>query len=305
MQKLTELKTRIENVSNIQTIAQTMAAVAAAKLSKTRRRAEGMREYTARIRHILLTQQRYADQLGLPLYILSPFLQPRKTIDNVTLLVVTADIGMCGGYNLQANRLALDFIKDREGEGKKITLLSKGFKGQMYFGKLGYEFELKQRWQRTGLTEPEVEEILSLATKQFLEGKADEIYCLYTKFYSPINHRASIIRLLPLEMELGEAPEEPEKKWFYEPNLPEIILELIPIYLKAQVYDVLLESYASEQGARMVSMEEAKERAEKTLGECKTLYHRLRREAVTLGLLGSVSVSEILSDEDEEAVKDE
>jgi F-type H+-transporting ATPase subunit gamma len=260
--------------------------------------------YADRIRRILLTQQRCAARLGLPLSGLSPFLQPKESTKNITLILITADIGMCGGYNLQANRLALEFIKARENEGRKVMLLAKGKKGQRYFGKLGYEFVLRQTWSRTGLTEPEVDEILSFATNQFLEGETDEVYCLYTKFFTPIKHQAAIIRMLPLEAEFGDAPEKEVDEWYYEPNLPDLIRELIPIYLKAQIYDVLLESYASEQGARMVAMEEAKERAEEALGECQTLYHRLQREGVTLGLLGTISVSEILADETDEAVQE-
>lgn len=297
MQKQTELKVKIQSVKNIQTIAQTMAVVAAAKLSRTRRQAEGMRLYAEKIRRLLLTQQGYAEMLGVPLFKLSPLLKERESCKNLVLILLTGDLGMCGSYNLQANHLAFQFIKAREKEGKKVMLWAKGKKGQRYFSKLGYEFLAEDVWLRIGVTDTEVEDILSFVTRCFVEEQADEVYCLYSKFYTPVRREATIIRILPIKMELRERPEKEEEKWDYEPNFVELVQELIPLYLKAQVYDVLLESFASEQGARMVAMEEAKERAEKTLKECQTLFHRVKREAITLDLLGVLFAAEVMETE--------
>jgi F-type H+-transporting ATPase subunit gamma len=109
MGKLLELRQRIRAVENIQAITRTLATVAAAKLSRTRRRAAGLREYAGSVRGMLYRQQRDLAARGLDLGALSPLLRERRPVRRVVVLVITGDRGMCGGYNLGACRLALEF----------------------------------------------------------------------------------------------------------------------------------------------------------------------------------------------------
>jgi F-type H+-transporting ATPase subunit gamma len=296
MLKLLELKQRIRSVQNIETITRTLATVSAAKLSWSRRRAAGLREYTRRMENILFDQQAYLASKGLNIGSLSPLLEERNIVRSVAVLVMTADRGMCGNYNLAACRLALDFWEKRKKAGQKAVFLAQGRKGERYLRKRGAAVVSAAGWRREGVRPEDVEKFLSLLIGLFLNGTVDEVYAVYTQFYSPIRRLPQIRRLLPVTLELHGQMRPAPDKWHYEPSFREIIDELLAIYVRVQLYDVLLESYASEQGARMIMMEEATERAHKTLGECRMLYNRLRRESITIDLLGVLFASKVVEE---------
>jgi len=304
MQKLIELKQRMKTVQNIQTITRTLATVSSAKLSRTRHKAAGMRQYTEKMRQTLHHQQQYLENQGLKIEDFSSFIAARPKIENIVLLHLAGDRGMCGSYNLAANRMSLDFITAQEAEGRKVELVIKGEKGERFFRKKTKNTILhSEGWKRAGVLPEDVDRIYEKITNIFLSGQADEVYCLYTQFYSPIRRFPRIVRMLPVKPDIsGEAislvaGERPEK-WVYEPTFQSIMDEMISIFLRIQVEDVLLESYASEQGARMITMEEATERADKTLQECRVLFNRLRREVITTDLLGVLFASRVREEEE-------
>lgn len=297
MQKLIELKQRMKTVQNIETITRTMATVSAAKLSRTRRRAAGLREYAQKMREIFYDQQEYLAKTGLSLAAFSPLLKEKGKVDKVALFLITADRGMCGNYNLAAARLGLGFWERRKRAGQKVLFIAKGRKGERYFKKRRANIIYKESWRREGVLPEDVERILELLINLYLTGEVDEVYTVYTQFYSPIRRRPLVTRLLPIKLQPKEKIGEEEiEKWFYEPSFREIIDELLSIYLRVQLFDVLLESFASEQGARMITMEEATERAEKTLKECRVMYNRLRREVITIDLLSVLFASKVVEE---------
>ena len=141
------------------------------------------------------------------------------------------------------------------------------------------------------MTDEDVDALFARVSDAFLSGEADEVWCTYTRFFSPIRRYPTLVRLLPLTFEAGgsgllatvaaatppETEDSPER-WFYEPDLSTILTEVLGVFLRLQIEDVLLESFASEQGARMITMEEATERADRSLQELTVAYNRLRRE---------------------------
>jgi F-type H+-transporting ATPase subunit gamma len=296
VQKLIELVQRISSVQSIETITRTLATVSAAKLSWSRRRAAGLREYTRKIEKILSTQQAYREGSGIRAVSRSTLLRERQAVRTIALFVITADRGMCGSYNLAACRLALDFWTNAKKAGQNALFLMKGRKGERYFRKRGAVIAHAEGWRREGVRPEEVEKLLSLLLDLFVSGAVDEVYAVYTQFYSPVRRLPKIKRLLPVVLEQNGHGEVPTEKWYYEPSFREIIDELLDIHVRVQLYDVLLESYASEQGARMITMEEATERADKTLGEYRLLYNRLRRESITIDLLGVLFASKVVEE---------
>ena len=296
MLKLLELKQRMKSVENIETIARTLATVSAAKLSGSRRRAAGQREYTRKMEEILGHQKAYLEGKGVSIGSLSPLLTERDTVHNVAVLVITADRGMCGNYNLAACRLAMKFWEQRKKSGQNAVFLVKGRKGERYFRKRSAAIVYSAGWRRKGVLPAEVEKILSLLLEQYLSRTVDEVYAVYTQFYSPIRRLTKIKRMLPITLELHGQGGSAINKWYYEPSFRDIINELLAIYLRVQLYDALLESYSSEQGARMITMEEATERANKTLWECRGMHNRLRREAITLDLLSALYASRVVEE---------
>jgi F-type H+-transporting ATPase subunit gamma len=294
--KLLELKQRMMSVENIETITRTLATVSAAKLSGSRRRAAGLREYTRKMEEILGHQKAYLEGKGVSIGSLSPLLTERDDVHNVAVLVITADRGMCGNYNLAACRLAMKFWEQRKKSGQNTVFLVKGRKGERYFRKRSAAIVYSAGWRRKGVLPEEVEKILSLLLEQYLSRAVDEVYVVYTQFYSPIRRLTKIKRMLPITLELHGQGGSAINRWYYEPSFREIVDELLAIYLRAQLYDALLESYSSEQGARMITMEEATERANKTLWECRGIHNRLRRESITLDLLSALYASRVVEE---------
>ncbi len=296
MLRLLELIQRMKSVENIGTITRTLATVSAAKLSWSRRRAAGLREYTQKMEEILGHQKAYLQGKGVSIGSLSSLLAERDAVHTVAVLVITADRGMCGNYNLAACRMAMKFWEQRKKAAQNTVFLMKGRKGEQYFRKRNAAIVYSAGWRRKGVLPEEVEKFLSLLLDQYVSRAVDEVYVVYTQFYTPIRRLTKIKRLLPITLELNGQGGSTIERWYYEPSFREIIDELLAIYLRVQLYDVLMESYSSEQGARMVTMEEATERADKTLWECRGLYNRLRRESITIDLLGALYASKVVEE---------
>jgi len=289
MSKLLELRERIRTVENIQTITRTLATVASARLARARRRATGMRTYARTLREILHRQQAHLPGAGA--YRAGPLslLEHRSPVRNVVLLVLTSDRGMCGGYNLDLCRCALGFWEERRKAGQRVRFVLKGTRGARYFARLGAEILHEDAWRRELIGRTEIERLLGLLLSPYRAHVVDEVHVAYTEFRSPIHRVPRVVRLFPLELGPGKEEAPPGGEWwFYEPLAREVLDELIAVYARAQLCDVLLESYASEQGARMITMEEATERADRTLQECRAQHNRLRRETVTTDVVGAL-----------------
>jgi F-type H+-transporting ATPase subunit gamma len=304
VQKLVDVRKRTATVRSIRSVASTMATVASAKLSRTRERAAGMRVYAERMREVVRSQQAAAVESGVDLVALSPFLLPREDVRRVMLLHISGDRGMCGAYNSAIDRLAGTFIRTRLAEGLEVSAIAKGLKGARYLQRrTKAQVEDSAGWPKAGVTDEQVDALYERLSQAFLTGQADEVWCTFTRFYSPLRRYPTTVRLLPLSFESaavgGTSGGESggARHWFYDPDLATIMTELLGIFLRLQIEDVLLESYASEQGARMITMEEATERADRSLQELTVAYNRLRRELITTDLLGVLFASGLREEE--------
>lgn len=300
MQKLLELKHRMGTIRNIQTVTQTLATVSSAKLSRSRGRAAGIRLYADRTRDALHRQQAHLACRGEDPKALSPYLTPHCDEPRILLLHIAADRGMCGNYNMAINRRAMRFIQHQKDAGREVRAVCKGLKAQSYLTRRGLaSVEHGEPWPRTGLQDEDVDRIFALVTEPFLTGEVQEVYATFTQFHTPIRRVPRAIRLLPLQAsrDLPEATGHCS----YEPDAGSVLTELIAMFVRCQIEEVLLQSYASEQGARMITMEEASERAAQALHDCNILYNRLRREAITTDLLGVLFAAQLKSEEASEA----
>jgi F-type H+-transporting ATPase subunit gamma len=297
MQRLIEVKKRMSTISDIQSVARTMATVASAKLSRTRERAAGMRVYADRMRRVLERQQRYLAHIEIPLEYVSHYFVTRGEPQRIMLVHLSGDHGMCGNYNVVINRLALDAIEGWHERGIDVDVVTRGAKGEAYLRKrTGSPLVDTATWPRSGVTDEVVDDLFDVACTAFETGEVDEVWCTYTRYYAPVKREPSLVRLLPIMPQGGREDAGPiaaaeTERWSYEPRFSDIVLQLARTFARMQFEDVLLESYASEQGARMITMEEATERAGKMLHECRVLYNRLRREFITTDLIGVLFAS--------------
>lgn len=298
-QKLIEVKHRMRSIDNIRNITQTIATVAAAKLARTRTKAAGLQTYSRKMREIILDQSTHVQESGEELGKYSPLLRGKEKVEKVGLFVIASDVGMCGNYNGRINRLAHKFAQDKLAKNQQVFLITKGLKAEEYFRKkTKLPIIHKYTWRSEGVSLADAEEVLNLMLNFYERATVDQVDIAYTQFYSAVKSEPKVLKLLPLSLGVGEKAEGPRlESWIYEPNRALILEELVPTYLRIQVYDILLESYASEQAARMMAMEEATDRAEKTLRALLAQYNKMRRELVTLDLLGIISAGKVLEKE--------
>lgn len=288
MEKLADVRGRMRSVSGIGEVCRTLATVASAKLAQTHERARGACQYTAALRSILTRQQRAASADGLDPATMSPLLAERDTVGAVSVIVIGADRGLCGGHNLALGRAAREFVLERAGAGIEVSAVVKGRRAETYLRRTTHvEIADASGWTRAGVTDAEVDRLLAIAVDGFLGRKVDEVWACYTSFHSTMRREPTIVRLLPVMPESSlDGEESLPGEWHHEPARQPCIEELLEAFVRLQIEDVLLEAFASEQAARMVTMQEASERADRALATLRVHYNRLRRESITADLVG-------------------
>lgn len=301
-QKLVDLKNRMGSVENIMGTTQTMSTVAAAKLAKSRSKALSLRAYTERLRRIALIQSQYALSSKEAPQNVSPLLVNKPKQNKIVVFMIASDIGMCGSYNGAIGKKTHLFLEKylKDNKDAEVGVWIKGKRGERYIKrKTPFPILKIAPWSDQGVSMSDALSLIEEMTDLFLNQNIDEIYCAYTKFNGPAKREPTVIKMLPFTFSYGE---ETGKKydftqWIYEPNPLSILTELIPTYFKVQMFDILLESYASEQGARMMAMEDASERAAEKLNDMGVQYNRMRRDLITLDLLGTLSAAAVIEKE--------
>jgi len=286
MQQLNDVRSRMSSVTGIGEVCRTLSTVAAAKLATARERALGVRDYSGELRRMAARQQRAARRAGIEPETLSPLMESRP-VSRVLVVVIGADRGLCGGYNLALGREAKRFLgvlHDRAGEVETLVI---GHRAERYLQRAcGIVPDDVWPWTRAGVTEEMVADLLELTVEAFTSRRVDEVWAVYTSFVSAIQRYPRLARLLPIAALGGTEDDVDPVRWFYEPSRGLCVAEILEVLVRLQIEDVLLETYASEQAARMVTMQEASERADKSLEELRIRYNRLRREAITADLTG-------------------
>ncbi|HHV46666.1 MAG TPA: ATP synthase F1 subunit gamma [Tissierellia bacterium] len=283
-QSTREIKRRIRGINNIKQITNAMELVASARLKRARDRLEKTRPYYNAI------YENIREVLGELGSINHPYLKPRE-IKRSLYIVIAADRGLAGGFNSNVNRLAereMKYIKDR------VKVIAVGTKARDYFRLRGYDIMA----EFIGITEDpsfkDAKNIGTLALEAYEKGEIDEVKLVYTRFISVISQQPDILRLLPGDS--LKADEEKAKRAIieFEPSLDDVLNYLIPKYIQSVIYGALVESSASQQGARRTAMENATDNAEEMIDELLLTYNRVRQAAITTEITEIVSGAEAL-----------
>lgn len=288
MEKLADVRKRMRSVAGIGEVCRTLATVASAKLAQTHDRTRGARAYTATLRGMIARQQCAARASGADPSALSPLLAERPAVHSIALVTIAADRGLCGGYNIALGRAAREFALHQAARGVDVIAIVKGRRAETYLRRAtDIPIVEASGWTRAGVTAEEVDRLLARVTTAFLGDEVDEVWACFTAFVSSIRHDPVVVRLLPVAPQAdGEVTGAVPDRWFYEPSQAPCVDELLRAFVRLQIEDVLLEAYASEQAARMVTMQEASERADRSLAELRVHYNRLHRESITADLVG-------------------
>lgn len=293
-----DVKNRIASVKNIQKITRAMEMVAAARLRRAEQRIAALRPYAGAIRR--MTRQAAEAAGNVPAL---PILDEHPSEDRVALLLVTADRGLAGAFNSQIIRAGVRTAADYREAGKEIVYYATGRRGVSSLTFRGTEPE--QGF--TGFTErptyANAREIAHALTAAYVDGKVDRVEILYNGYISPISQEVRRETLLPLQQAtiLEATPEEEEAGTGhhalveYEPEPEEILQRLVPDYVEISIFRALLESTASELGARMTAMRSASDNAGEIIDDLTLEMNRARQAEITQEIMEVVGGAEALS----------
>jgi F-type H+-transporting ATPase subunit gamma len=294
-----DVKNRIASVKNIQKITRAMEMVAAARLRRAEQRIAALRPYAGAIRR--MTRQAAEAAGNVPAL---PVLSEHETEERIALLLVTADRGLAGAFNSQIIRAGVRTAADYQADGKQIVYYATGRRGVSSLTFRGTEPE--QGF--TGFTErpsyANAREIANCLTAAYVDGKVDRVEILYNGYISPISQEVRRETLLPLqqatilEAETEEEAAEPSGHHAlveYEPEPEEILRRLVPDYVEISIYRALLESTASELGARMTAMRSASDNAGEIIDDLTLEMNRARQAEITQEIMEVVGGAEALS----------
>ncbi|MFN2463344.1 MAG: ATP synthase F1 subunit gamma [Candidatus Dormibacteria bacterium] len=294
MANLRDLRTRIASVQNTQKITKAQELVSAAKMRRALRAMEASRPYSEGIARML------ARLASRKLDVTHPFLEQRE-VKNRAVILVTADRGLAGGLNINAIRAANRLI---QGGGTPVKLVSIGRKGRDYFRRFaarsGRGVELVADRSMVGDRPPiaEIRPAVTVAMQEFLEGRVDEVWLVYTRYVNPVSQQPVTVRLIPPQLPDAAAAEKksgPESLYEFDPSAEEVLGALLPRYVESQVYHAVLENQASEQGARMTAMRSASDNAIALIGDLTLVRNKLRQATITNELMEIVGGAEALA----------
>jgi len=289
MASLKEVKSRISSVMSTQQITKAMKMVAAAKLRKSQDRIIQMRPFAKKMNDLL--QNLSADQSnGQGWY--SVVREEKK----VLIVAITSDRGLCGSFNSSVFKATLKLIEEKyptQNQKKNVTILPIGKKSAEFFTKRGFPVINTYANIFQDLSFEKVSEVGQLLMDQFQKGEFDKIEIVFNEFKNVAT------QILRVEQWLPVLPLKVEKKsvtvdYIFQPNQEEIITGMIPKSLKVQLFKAVLESNASENGARMTAMDKATENAGELLKDLRLTYNRTRQAAITKEILEIVAGAEAL-----------
>src|SRR3954471_13762275 len=275
-----DIRRRIRSVKNTQQLTRAMKMVATAKLRGAQERMYAARPYAGGLRQVLASVATRVDISAHPL------LQVREPERNVVVIVVTADRGLCGAFNANVIRAAQNFIRTSDFQG--VELLTIGRRASDFFRRRTIPIR-RSVMVAQALSIEMAREIADSLIKDFIDEKIDGVYVVYNEFKSLIAQHVRAERLLPIAREFEADPEKPAIDYLYEPGPEQILSDLLPKHIEFQLYRVLLESAAAEQGARMTAMEAATKNASDLIDHLTLTYNRIRQAAITKEIIEIVS----------------
>jgi F-type H+-transporting ATPase subunit gamma len=291
MANLKEVKGRIKSVISTQQITKAMKMVAAAKLRRSQDRILQMRPYAHRMGSIIANISASTES-----DLSTPFSEQRNA-DRVLLIIETSDRGLCGGFNSSVIKHTKALIAEKysaqEASGN-VFILPIGKKGFEHFNKRGYKVIKDFALIFDKLNFDKARDAAEFVLDGFLNREFDQVEIIYNEFKNVATQIVRNEQFLPVQkIETGQKASNID--YIFEPSKEELFAEIVPKYLKVQLYKTMLESQASENGARMTAMDKASENANELLKELRLTYNRTRQAAITKEILEIVGGAEALA----------
>jgi len=307
---LKDIRGRISSVKNIRKITRAMEMISAARLRKAEQRIEHLRPYADALRRMTARASQAADNIPN-----LPILQEREEVQTVGILLITGDRGLAGPFNSQILRAGNQRLRELRSDGKEVLWYAVGRRG---VSSLNFrDLEIGASW--TGFTDrPAFADARSVAdglVAAYVDDKVDRVEVFYNGYISPVNQEVRHETLLPLQQadviddddstDRGQTPEgsDPSRDeadehihdralWIYEPDAEEILARLVPDYVEISIYRAMLESTASEHGARMSAMRNASDNAAELIDDLTLAANRQRQAEITQEIMEVVAGAE-------------
>jgi F-type H+-transporting ATPase subunit gamma len=291
-----DLKRRVRSITNTRKVTKAMELVASARLRRSQQRTEAMRPFADRMLELMAGVSQAAGTVRLPL------LERRENIERVAIVPITADRGLAGGFNAQVIRRSLALMREVQADGQEAVWFSTGRKAAstLRFRRLN----VSQSW--VGFSErpaySDAQAIAHAVSEAFVNKEIDRVVIVYNAFVSALVQKVTVRDLLPVPQDLLEKAGEAEEDatggtpdFIYEPEPEEILARLLPVYVETELYRALLESAASEQGARMTAMRNASKAAGELIDSLTLAMNRARQAEITQEILEVVAGADALS----------
>ena len=295
MPSLKDIKNKINSVGSTKKITSAMKMVAASKLRRSQEKAESARPYSSRLEEMLSSLASSCTSGEGVIQLLTGTGKDEQYL----IVPITADRGLCGGFNSNINRETFKFVKSLEGEGKSVKLLTVGKKSRDFFNRIMKD-KIVESFTDLGSTGAGYDIALEISNKLqtlYFDGQFDKCVIVYNKFVSVITQEVTRQQLIPLDIAQSEKSlEKKEEKdnsvYTYEPDEESILKDLLPKNVSIQIFKVLLESNAGEQGARMAAMDNATRNAGEMIDSLTLVYNRTRQAFITKELIEIISGAE-------------
>jgi F-type H+-transporting ATPase subunit gamma len=287
MPSLRDIKRKITSVKKTQQITKAMKMVAAAKLRRAQERVIAARPYSRKMLAVIANLAGRVERAQHPLL-------AKRAPKKVKLLVLTSDRGLCGAYNTNILRKAVEAVKQFKAEGKDVSVNIVGRKGRDFFRKRA-AYTLGRVWSELGTIDyVKAADIGKHIVDRFIAEEADEVYLLYNEFKSVMQQKVTLEKLLPVEPPAEADPFMAAVDYLYEPSAEAILGSLLQKHIEVQVYRSLLESQASEMGARMTAMDSATRNAKDMIERLTLKFNKQRQAAITKEISEIVGGAEAL-----------
>ena len=295
MPSLKDIKTQINSVGSTKKITSAMKMVAASKLRRSQEKAEAARPYSSRLEEMLASlASSAASGEGI-----IKLLTGTGNDQNYIVVPVSADRGLCGGFNSSINRETFKLVKSLESDGKSVQLMPVGKKSRDFFNRV-MKNQIAESFVDLNISNSGYESALKVSNKLqelYFDSKFDKCIIVFNKFKSAISQEVTQQQLIPLDVSDSSEEENAETTaakaiYDYEPDEETILKDLLPKNVSIQIFKVLLESDAGEHGARMAAMDNATRNAGEMIDSLTLKYNRTRQAFITKELIEIISGAE-------------
>lgn len=289
MPSLQSLRRKIASVKNTQKITKAMKMVAAAKLKRAQDRILSARPYAHQLRNVMGNLSNRVNRSSHPLL-------KRREGNKVELVVVTSDRGLCGAFNANILRRAVEFLEHQSKQGQQVSVSLVGRKSIDFFRRRNWT--IRQQWGGVfdRLSYEHALDIGQNIIDQYNEGTFDQLFVVYNEFKSVMQQQVIVEKLLPIEPTevTGSETNASGGSYLYEPDENDLLATLLPKHFEIQTFRILLESAAAEQAARMTAMDGATRNAGELIKKVTLFYNKTRQAAITKELMDIVGGAEAL-----------